>query len=128
MQAKLLSVISLSAATWMFSAQAAVDITAGQSSYLRHCQACHQADGNGMPRVFPPLAGNPHVSDPEHIAKTVVHGLSGPLTVNNVDYNSAMPPMAYLSDEEVSNIVAYVMLQWSDAESSLTAEDVAALR
>lgn len=128
MKLKLLSMLSLSAVACMFSAQAAVDITAGQSSYLRHCQACHQADGSGMPRVFPPLAGNSHVSDAEHVAKTIIHGMSGPLTVNGVDYNGAMPPMAYISDEEVSNIVAYVMLQWSEEESSLMPEDVAALR
>lgn len=128
MKLKLFGLLGLSALAWAFSAQAEVDITEGQSSYLRHCQACHQADGSGMPRVFPPLAGNSHIDDAAYVANTVIHGLSGPLTVNNVDYNGNMPPMAYISDQEIANIVAYVMLRWSEEESSLTAEDVAAQR
>src|SRR5690625_747286 len=47
---------------------AEVSVSAGEAGYKTHCQACHQADGKGLPGAFPPLADNDHiVGDSEYL-------------------------------------------------------------
>ncbi len=68
----------------------------GQALYGQHCATCHQANGQGLPGAFPPLAG--HV--PEILAKKegrtylldlVLFGLQGQIRVKGQTYNGAMP-------------------------------------
>jgi nitrite reductase (NO-forming) len=58
------------------------------------CINCHQADGREVAGVFPPLAGNRRVAegDGSYVAKTIVHGRSGELTVRGHVFNAVMPP------------------------------------
>ena len=39
---------------------------------------------------------------------------SGTVTVNGKDYNSVMPPMSQLTDDEVANIATYVLNSWGN--------------
>ena len=39
------------------------------------------------------------------------NGLTGKVTVNGSDYNSVMPPMSQLNDDEVANILTFVLQQ-----------------
>ena len=41
----------------------------------------------------------------------MLNGLTGKVTVNGNDYNSVMPPMSQLNDDEVANILTYVLQQ-----------------
>jgi nitrite reductase (NO-forming) len=58
----------------------------------------------------------------------VLNGLSGPVTVNGQDYNSVMPPMSQLADDEVANILTYVRNSWGNAGGTVTADEVAKAR
>ena len=50
--------------------------------FRQRCQACHQADGQGLPGVFPPLAGSAWVlAPPGPIAQILLHGVTGPMEV-----------------------------------------------
>ncbi|MFM2164821.1 MAG: hypothetical protein RL325_1258, partial [Planctomycetota bacterium] len=43
-----------------------------------NCMSCHQANGRGLPPVYPPLRGSAIVhGDPETLAKILLHGLEG---------------------------------------------------
>jgi len=76
----------------------------GQAVYSRTCIACHQPTGKGLAPVFPPIAGVPIVNgDPALTIKFILHGLMGPITVEGVTYNSMMPPVAGVSDQELRN-------------------------
>jgi nitrite reductase (NO-forming) len=44
----------------------------------------------------------------------VLHGLSGKVTVNGTAYDSVMPPMNQLNDDEVANILTYVANEWGN--------------
>ena len=54
------------------------------------------------------------------IADVVLHGLTGPVKVNGQDYNSVMPPMSQLTDDEVANIVTYVLNSWGNPGGRVT--------
>jgi cytochrome c oxidase cbb3-type subunit 2 len=111
-------------------APAGVDnLPAGEPLYTAHCAACHQAQGQGLPGAFPPLAGNDVVLDDdatEHI-DIILHGLTGK-TIDGVDYSSPMPAFPQLSDEQIAAIVNHERTSWGNAAPTVTSDDVATVR
>ena len=103
--------------------------SSGARVYAAACIACHQADGKGLPNAFPPLAGSDFLkADPKRAIGIVLHGLTGPVTVNGKEFNSVMPPMTQLSDAEIADVLSYVMNSWGNDFGNVTAADVAAVR
>jgi nitrite reductase (NO-forming) len=79
--------------------------------------------------VFPPLAKSDYFAkDPMRIADVVLNGLTGTVTVNGQAYNSVMPPMGQLTDDEVANLATYVVNSWGNAGGRVTKEQVAERR
>jgi len=104
-------------------------IKAGAQLFSGTCSVCHQANGAGLPGVFPPLAKSDLIAaDPKRPVQILLHGLSGKVTVNGKEYNSVMPPMSQLNDDEVANIVTYVLNSWDNPGGQVTAEEVAKVR
>ena len=104
---------------------------AGKEIYGRVCQACHQANGAGLPGAFPPLAGaGGYYGDAQNFSKIIVQGLSGPIEVNGIAFNGAMPPGggAVLSDDEIAAVGTYVRSSWGNNDGPVTAADVAVVR
>jgi nitrite reductase (NO-forming)/hydroxylamine reductase len=102
---------------------------AGEAVYNLACVACHQATGEGLPGAFPPLAKSDYLlSQPERAVGVVVRGLTGEVTVNNVKYNSVMPAMTQLSDQQVADVVTYVLNSWGNKGGVISVERVAAER
>jgi nitrite reductase (NO-forming) len=103
-------------------------IAMGGATYTQSCVACHQANGAGLGDVFPPLAGSDYLNaDVSRAIRVVTNGLSGPITVNGVAYQSQMPPLG-LTDEEVANVLTYVFSQWGNSGAVVTPEEVRAAR
>lgn len=84
------------------------DAGKGEKLYGTHCVACHQATGAGIPGAFPPLADSDYLADKTLALTAPVKGLQGKITVNGVDYNSAMPAFGHLPDEDIADIMTYV--------------------
>lgn len=105
-------------------------VNAGKALYTGTCSVCHQDSGAGMPGVFPPLAKSDYLAghSNEEIIKVVLSGLNGPLKVNGQDYNSVMPPMSQLTDDEVANILTYVKNSWDNAGGRISKDDVTKVR
>jgi mono/diheme cytochrome c family protein len=82
----------------------------GERIYRRICASCHGDSGAGNPGVFPPLAGNPNVSDGAYLREVIANGRSGQIVVNGVTYDGVMPAnlAAGLADAEIDALVAYV--------------------
>jgi nitrite reductase (NO-forming) len=91
-------------------------IKAGGALFNGTCSVCHQSNGQGIEGAFPPLAGSDLLAaTPKRAIQIVLNGLSGPLTVNGKAYNSVMPPMSQLNDDELANILTYVTHSWGNA-------------
>jgi nitrite reductase (NO-forming) len=102
---------------------------AGQSVYQTYCIGCHQAEGQGMPGTFPPLAKSDYLmADTSRTIETVLNGRSGPLEVNGQQYDGTMPPMGHLKDEDIADVLTYIRSSWGNAGDPVTAADVAAVR
>ncbi len=104
-------------------------VAAGKQLFTGTCSVCHQANGEGLKGVFPPLAKSDYFAkDPKKIIDAILHGVSGKVTVNGVEYNSVMPPMNQLTDDEVANISTYVLNSWGNPGGRVTKEAAAASR
>jgi nitrite reductase (NO-forming) len=104
-------------------------IEAGKALFAGTCSTCHQADGRGIEGVFPPLAKSDYIAaDPGRIPHVLLSGLTGKVTVNGREYNSVMPPMNQLTDDEVANISTYVLNSWGNPGGRVTKAEAAAAR
>ena len=100
----------------------------GKALYASTCLACHQADGKGIEKAFPPLVKSDYfASDPQKIIRVITHGLSGPITVNGKPYDGVMPKQT-LSDNQVASIVTYVLNNFGNKGGEVDAADVARVR
>lgn len=99
----------------------------GEEIFKNTCAACHQANGEGIAKTFPPLAKSDFLANKEAVIHQVINGKSGELTVNGVVYNGVMPPQT-LSDEEIASVVSYVYSSWGNSGDAITASDVKTVR
>jgi nitrite reductase (NO-forming) len=102
-----------------------VQIERGKQVYMQLCFACHMPDGKGLPKVFPPLAKSDYLlTDKERAIRVVLKGLTGPVTVNGETYNSAMPPQDQLTEEQIADVVTYILNEWGNDGGTISIEDV----
>lgn len=103
-------------------------IAMGERVYKANCVACHQANGKGVPKAFPPLANSDYMmADKARSIKVVLHGLEGAIKVNGESFNSVMPKLA-LSDDDVANVVTYVRNSFGNSGDKVTLEEVNAAK
>ena len=103
-------------------------ITKGELIFRSNCIACHQANGQGIPQAFPPLAKSDFLNaDKRRAIATVTGGLQGKVTVNGQDFNGVMPAWT-LSDEDVANVLTYIYNSWGNSGKEVTTQEVKAVR
>lgn len=96
----------------------------GKRIFAQTCFACHQAEGQGMPGVFPPLAKSDFLmADKARSIRSVIKGLSGEITVNGQKYNGVMPPVM-LTDEQIAHVLTYVRNSWGNSGDIVSVEEV----
>ena len=103
------------------------DARKGQTLFAAYCAACHQANGEGVAGLFPPLKGSGVVNrdDATKHIRVVLHGLQGG-RVSGVVYASAMPAFGdTLSDTNIAEIVDYERSSWGNRGSFVSADRVA---
>ena len=107
---------------------AITDPVKGKEVFSKTCIACHQANGQGVPNAFPPLAKSDYLNkDTNRAIKTVLNGLSGPVTVNGKKFNAMMTPQA-LSDQQIADVLTYVYSSWGNNGTKVTPAMVKAQR
>lgn len=104
-------------------------IARGKDIYTDFCIQCHMATGKGNGTTFPPLDGSDWLkkkrTESIHAAK---FGQKGEIIVNGKKFNGIMPP-AGLSDEEVADVMNYVMNSWTNkTKKMVTVKEVASLK
>jgi mono/diheme cytochrome c family protein len=103
-------------------------IALGRKFFTSVCAACHQPTGQGLPNVFPPLAGSDFLnSDKSRAIKTVLFGRQGEVVVNGMKFNNNMPSFP-LGDEDIANVLTYVYNSFGNTGLEVTPEEVKTLR
>lgn len=103
-------------------------IKSGKAVYDGNCMACHGAEGKGVEGTFPPLEKSDYFAkDSTKLVHAVVKGVTGAIKVNGKDYNGVMPAVA-LSDQDVANVVTYVLNSFGNSGGQVTAAEVAEIK
>jgi len=102
----------------------------GKSVYATTCAACHQATGEGVSGVFPPLAGSEWVNgDEAKVVRILLHGVTGPIEVAGETFNGMMPPWGpTMKDADIAAVLTYVRSAWGNKSTPITAASVAKVR
>jgi len=100
----------------------------GRAVFTTVCSACHQSSGLGEPGKAPPLASSEYVlGDPEELAKIVIGGLEGPVTVDGRVFDLSMPSWNG-TDEEIASVLTYLRREWGHGADPVTPEHPARAR
>lgn len=102
----------------------------GAELYRTSCANCHQNNGQGVPHVFPPLAGDPVVTaqDPTEHIRVVLFGKKGGI-INGEKYQAGMPAWKdQFSDEEAAAVINHERTSWGNNAPTVTPEEVETVR
>jgi mono/diheme cytochrome c family protein len=100
----------------------------GKEIYVDFCIQCHGANGKGDGIKIPPLAGSDWLAKKrKQSIHAVKFGQNGEIIVNKKKFNNNMPPMG-LSNQEVADVMNYVMTSWGNKQKKkVTENEVAAI-
>ncbi len=113
---------------------ATASISRGQAVYMQVCFACHQPTGMGLPPMFPALASSDWVNakKPDRIIRMVLHGFTGPITINGKPFTSPAPLMPAqgnaLNDIQIADVLTYVRNSFGNKADAVTPDQVKAIR
>jgi len=96
----------------------------GALLYAQHCQACHQADGTGLPGAFPSLVGSNIVNDDDKLELYI------DIIMNGYDSRPEYAPMtpvgsmAGFTEKEVAAIINHERSSWGNQGKQVTPESI----
>ncbi|HYG78371.1 MAG TPA: PVC-type heme-binding CxxCH protein [Planctomycetota bacterium] len=101
----------------------------GKKHYTLICAACHQPNGMGEEGKAPPLIDSPFALGSEgRLARIVINGLRGPVTVHGKTWNMEMPGLPTLDDNTVAAILTYIRREWEHEASPVEPETIKKIR
>ena len=106
------------------------EMSAGKALYDRACISCHEADGGGAPRIYPPLPGNANLqsADPASTLRIILDGAQT-VTTPRAPNTGSMPGYAkQMSDQEIADVTNYIRNSWGNAAPLVSAAEVAKAR
>lgn len=106
------------------------ELQAGRAVYARLCVACHEADGTGAPRIYPPLPGNALLQsiNPSSTLRVILDG-AHTVTTPRAPNSGEMPAYAgQLSDDDIAAVTNYIRNSWGNAAPLVTPAQVAKAR
>ena len=107
----------------------AASIERGRAIYQRECLSCHQADGGGVPHINPPLAGNTVLlNDKTKIIAVVLKGMTDRIPIDDEYYSNNMASHAYLSNQDIADVLTFARNSFGNKASVLTAAEVKVVR
>ncbi|OIQ41851.1 MAG: dehydrogenase [Bacteroidetes bacterium MedPE-SWsnd-G1] len=108
--------------------------TSGYYLFKNTCATCHGSGGDGISGVAPPLSNSEFVTgSDETLARIILHGLHGPITVNGIDYefNGEMPGLVNnptITNKDVSDIISYLRNAFTTKSKKITLDEIESIR
>ena len=101
----------------------------GKKVYEQYCISCHQVDGGGVPGLNPPLEKTSFVAGSKtRLIRIVIKGLNTHEDVDGETYTNTMPPLNYLKDQQISDVLTFVRNSFGNKATTITPGDVKYVR
>ena len=101
------------------------ELLAGKKVYDALCGACHMSNGKGVPSMNPPLNKTEYVlGDKDRLIGIVLNGLQDPIEINGETFQNIMASHAFLSDQQIADVLTYVRQSFGNNASPVTVEEV----
>jgi mono/diheme cytochrome c family protein len=102
----------------------------GRKLYNGACIACHEEDGSGAPRIYPPLPGNANLqsADATSTLRVILDGAETVTTPRAPNKGSMPGYAAKMTDQEIADVTNYIRNAWGNEAPLVTADEVAKAR
>ncbi|MFD1628294.1 c-type cytochrome [Pseudopedobacter beijingensis] len=101
----------------------------GSALYTQQCMVCHQADGNGVPNLNPPIRKTTYVNgDKTRLINILLKGLDEEIEINGEYYSNPMPPFNQLNDQQIADILTYIRNSFENKSGMITSAEVKNVR
>ena len=105
-------------------------MAAGKKLYNGACIACHEEDGSGAPRIYPPLPGNANLQSADALStlRVILDGAETVTTPRAPNKGSMPGYAAKMTDQQIADVTNYMRNAWGNAAPLVTADQVAKAR
>jgi mono/diheme cytochrome c family protein len=101
-------------------------MTGGKDLYIKYCQNCHGAKGEGLGKLAPPLTDTIFLKNNKaQLACIIKNGANEPMVINNKTYEGKMPAFAELHDIDIAKIIVYITNSFGNKQGMYKYEQVA---
>ncbi|SDL02380.1 Cytochrome C oxidase, cbb3-type, subunit III [Pedobacter sp. ok626] len=98
----------------------------GRDLYIKHCQNCHGAKGEGLGTLTPPLTDSVFLkSNREKLACYIKNGIKDSIVINGIKYEGTMPAFPELYDIDIAQLLVYISNSFGNKQGMYTTESVA---
>ncbi len=97
----------------------------GEVLYNNLCSNCHQVNGKGLGRLYPPVNESDFMDNNfEDVICAIKYGKKESLKVNGIEYNMIMKSNPGLTELEVAEIATYIYNTWSHKKGLVDVKEV----
>ncbi|MBI5775551.1 MAG: c-type cytochrome [Verrucomicrobia bacterium] len=101
----------------------------GKQVYEATCAGCHQPHGFGQEGLAPPLADSEWIAGKDAmLARIVLHGVRGQITVLGKKWDADMPAFNSFDDEQLAGVLTYIRREWEHGYDPVEPAAVAKVR
>jgi len=100
----------------------------GAVLYMQNCVSCHREKGEGVPNVYPSLAGSAAaIGDPVELAQWVL-SQKRPATIPAGRYPTQMLLFGWMKDEDAAALLTYIRSNFGNSAPPVDAATIAKAR
>ena len=97
----------------------------GKWVYEQKCQTCHQADGQSLALMIPPLAGSDFLTKHKELIPCIIkHGIEEEIVVNGQKYNGIMYGIKDINEIDITNVINYINNSFGNNNGFTSLEEV----
>lgn len=96
----------------------------GERLYQQYCSNCHQADGNGLAKLYPPVRNVQYTENKKAVACAIRYGLDEPIEINGIVYHQPMPAAGNLTELEIAELVTFLTTRWGNGKEIVETKEI----
>lgn len=97
----------------------------GRDIYIKHCQNCHGAKGEGLGALAPALTDTVSLKqNKQKIACFIKNGIQDTMIIHGQKYEGTMPSFPELYDIDIAQVIVYITNSFGNNQGMYTTEQV----